>query len=220
MGYHDHRILKSNQKLLKPPDRFQIQMVRRLVKQQDVRIAKQSLRKKHLHLFRTGQLAHLLRMKLRLDSQSVQKRRGIRLRFPAVHCREIRLKLARPDSVLLRKILLRVDRFLLLHNIIQLLIPHNNRIQNIIRVILEMILLQEGESLSGSNDNIPLRRLNLSRQDLQERGLAGSVRSDQTIAVALCELYVDILEQCFLTNSQGHITCLNHSFLISAPFLF
>ena len=43
MGYHDNGILKVDQELLQPCDRVQIQMVGRLVEEQDVRIAEQCL---------------------------------------------------------------------------------------------------------------------------------------------------------------------------------
>ena len=39
MGYHDNGILKVDQELLKPCDRVEIQMVRRLVEEQNIRIS-------------------------------------------------------------------------------------------------------------------------------------------------------------------------------------
>ena len=39
MGYHNNGILEVDQELLKPCDRVEIQMVRRLVEEQDIRIS-------------------------------------------------------------------------------------------------------------------------------------------------------------------------------------
>ena len=39
MGYHDNSILKVDQELLKPCDRVEIQMVRRLIEEQDIRVS-------------------------------------------------------------------------------------------------------------------------------------------------------------------------------------
>ena len=39
MGYHDYRVFKVNQELLQPCDGVEVQMVRRLVKKQDIRVA-------------------------------------------------------------------------------------------------------------------------------------------------------------------------------------
>ena len=71
MGYHDHRILKIDQELLKPGDGVQIQMVGRLVEQQDVRVAEQSLGQQHLYLLGAGQRIHLGVVQVRLDAKAV-----------------------------------------------------------------------------------------------------------------------------------------------------
>ena len=41
MGYDDNGVLEVDQEFLEPADRVEVQMVRRLVEQQDVRIAEQ-----------------------------------------------------------------------------------------------------------------------------------------------------------------------------------
>ena len=43
MGYHDNGILEIDQEILKPCDRIQIQMVGRLVEQQNVGVTEQCL---------------------------------------------------------------------------------------------------------------------------------------------------------------------------------
>ena len=50
MRYDDNSIVKVDQELLKPVDRLKVEMVRRLVEQQNVRIAEQCARKKYLDL--------------------------------------------------------------------------------------------------------------------------------------------------------------------------
>ena len=39
MGYHDNGILEVDQEFLKPCDRVEIQMVRRLIEEQDIRVS-------------------------------------------------------------------------------------------------------------------------------------------------------------------------------------
>ena len=50
VAYDDNGVVKVDQKLFKPDDGIEIQMVRRLVKKQNVGVAEQSLRKQHLNL--------------------------------------------------------------------------------------------------------------------------------------------------------------------------
>ena len=71
MGYYDYRILKIDQKLLQPCDGVQIQVVGRLVQQQNIRISEQCLRKEYLHLLSTQEISHLRIVELRSDAQTV-----------------------------------------------------------------------------------------------------------------------------------------------------
>ena len=71
MGHDDNRILKIDQKLLQPGNGIQIQMVRRLVQKQNIRISKQRLGQKHLNLQRAYQILHQLMVKLRLYAKAI-----------------------------------------------------------------------------------------------------------------------------------------------------
>ena len=162
MGNNDDCVVKFNQEILQPADRFQIQMVRRLIEKQNVRITKQCLRKQDLYLLIGRKLAHHHRMCLGRNAKTIQKRSSIRLSLPAVHICKLFLKLCGTDTVLVREIRLCVDGILLLHDLIQTLISHNNRIQNRIRIILEVILLQERKTLPRCDNDITLRRFDLT----------------------------------------------------------
>ena len=50
MGHHDYRVFKIQQEVFQPANGRQIQVVGRLVQQQNVRIAKEGLRQQHLDL--------------------------------------------------------------------------------------------------------------------------------------------------------------------------
>ena len=71
MGHHDDRIVEIDQKFFQPCDGIEIQMVGRLVEQQDIRVAKESLSEEYLHLLITVQILHITIMKLRSDPQTV-----------------------------------------------------------------------------------------------------------------------------------------------------
>ena len=93
------------------------------------------------------------------------------------------------------------------HHLVKTLVSHNYGIKHRELVILKVILLKEGETLSRSDHNISARRLKLSGQDLEESRLTGTVCTDQTITVSLCEFDVDILKESFLANTQCDIIC-------------
>ena len=68
-------------------------MVRRLVEQQDVGVAEERLREQHAHLFLGRELGHHELVLVLRDTEAVEEARGVRLRVPAVHLRELRLEL-------------------------------------------------------------------------------------------------------------------------------
>ena len=220
MGYHDHRVLKIDQELLQPGDGVQIQMVGRLVEQQDVRVAKQSLGQQHLHLLGAGQGIHLGVVELRLDAQAVQQVLGVGLRLPAVHGGELTLQLGGLHAVLLGEVLLHVDGFLLLHDLVQPGVAHNHRVQNRVLVVFKVVLLKKGETLSRRDGDLAAGRLQLTGQNSQKCGLAGAVGSDQAVAVALGELDVHILKQCLFPHPEGYVVCTNHNTYLSFCLFF
>ena len=57
-----------------------------------------------------------------------------------------------------------------------------------------MVLLQEGETLAGSDNYLTLGRLQFTGQNPQKCGLAGAVRADQTVAMTGNELNINIFK--------------------------
>ena len=71
MGDNDNGIVKVDQEFFKPCDGIQIQMVGRLVQEQNVRIAKQGFGKKNLDLLTAVQLAHISVVEICFDTETV-----------------------------------------------------------------------------------------------------------------------------------------------------
>ena len=202
MGNHDNGVLKASQKVLQPVDGGQVQMVGRLVQQQDVRIAKESLRQQYAHLQGRVQLGHLLIVVFLADAQAVQQLGRIGLGIPAVQLRKLRLQLTGTDAVLIAEIRLGIDGILLVHNVHQVLVAHDDSAQHLILVIGIMVLLQYGHALTRGNVDGALGWLNIATQELQEGGLAGTVGTDNAIAVARRELDGYVLKEDALAKLQ------------------
>ena len=141
MGYHDNSIIKIDQEFFKPLNRGKIQMVGRLIQQQNVRISEKCLCKKNLDFHTTGQVSHLCIVEFSVNSKTVQKSSSIGFCFPSVHLCEFTFKLAGTDSVFVGKILLGVNGFLLFHDLIETKVTHNYSVENCIGIIFEVILL-------------------------------------------------------------------------------
>ena len=166
MGYDDDCILKIDQEFFQPGDGVQIQMVGRLIQKQNVRVAEQCLGKKNLDLFRAIQVLHNLIVIFRGNAKAVQKSSGIGFCLPSVHGGEFRLQLAGFYAIFIGEIFFGIDGFLFLHNLIKSGVSHHYSVQDGIFVILEVILLEERQTLPRSDDDIALSWLQLSGENL------------------------------------------------------
>ena len=210
MGDDDDRVVKFDQELLEPCDRVEIEVVRGLVEQQDIRVAEEGLCKQHLDLQGAVEVAHLRIVKLGRDTESVEEHRRVGFCLPAVHLGKFGLELARLDAVLVGEILLGIDGILLLHDLIEPCVAHDDGIHDGVAVVFEVILLEDGETLPRCDGDIALGGIEISGEDLEKSGLAGTVGTDEAIAVAFGELDVDIFEQGLFAHTVGYIVCTDH----------
>ena len=81
---------------------------------------------------------------------------------------------------------------------------HQNRRESVEAVVGEMILLQDRHPQACRNDHAACTGLDLAGQDLEKRRLAGAVRPDQAVTVALSESQRDVLEQDLLAILKRH----------------
>ena len=68
--------------------------------------------------------------------------------------------------------------------------------------------LQHGDPLPRADGDIPVIRLDLAGEDLQEGGFAGAVGADEAVAVARGELDVDVLEDDPFAIGKGDVDAL------------
>ena len=125
-------------------------MVGRLVEQQHVRVAEQRLRQQHLDLVVAVQLRHFEGVLVLGHAQLVEHGLRAGFRIPAVHLGKFALQLRRANAVLIGKVGLGIERFLLLHHIVEAFIAHNDGGDHVVVVIEEVILLQHREALAGA----------------------------------------------------------------------
>ena len=105
-------------------------------------------------------------MILILNAKAVQKRLGIGLGFVAAHLGVFTFELCGADAVLVGEIRLGIKLVLLSADFIELLIALNDRVQNDLVVVLLVILLQEGKTLTGGNRDFAGGRIQLTGENL------------------------------------------------------
>ena len=211
----DDRVREVGEEVLEPVDRLDIEVVRRLVEEQDVRAAEQGLREQHADLLLGREVRHLHRVLLFGDAEAIEQARGLRLSVPAVKLRELCLELRGAHAVLLGEIRLCVERILLVHDLDEALVAHDDRAQDLVVVVGIVVLLQDSEALARRDLDRAAGRLNVACQQFEEGGLTGTVRADDAVAVARRELEVDVLVEDALAKLEADIIDCNHRVISS-----
>ena len=165
----------------------------------------------HLDLLVAVQLAHQAVVKLCRDPEAVEQGFRVGFRLPAVHLGKFRFQLTGTDSVLVREIGFCVEGILFLPYLIQALVALDDRIQNDLVIIFEMVLFQDAEPGAGRHGDSTAGRLQTSGQNLQEGGFSGTVCTDDTVAVAFGEFDIDIFKKRFLSKAQSDIIGTDHA---------
>ena len=82
---------------------------------------------------------------------------------------------------------------------------HQHHVEDAHVFVGELVLLQVGHALVLVLRDIAGGRLQRAAEDLHEGRLAGTVGTDQAVAVAFAELDVDVLEQGFGPELHGDV---------------
>ena len=120
MRYNDDGTLIICQKIFQPCNGMNVQMVGRLVKQHDIRLAEQRLCQQNLDLFCVRTVLHAaVQNVICLESQTLQQASRFGICIPAVQLCKFCFQLGSADAIFIGKIFLCVDGVLFLHNFIQ-----------------------------------------------------------------------------------------------------
>ena len=195
MRHDKHCAVIVHQKVLQPDDASQIEIVRRLVEQDDVRMAEQRLRQQNLHFQARIHIGHQRLVIVRRDAQPLQNAGRIGLRLPAAELGKFLLQFGGAHAVLIRHLLLGIDRVLLLAAVVQPLVAHDDGVHHRVGVIHRLILLKDGHSGLWVNIDVAGGRLQHIGENFQKRGFSGAVRADDTIAVTRGKLQIYLGKQ-------------------------
>ena len=183
VGDHHHQTSERLQELFQPADGQDVQMVGGLVQQQRVRLCRQGLCQQHAQLEAAGEHRERLAVYVILDVEAGEDLRGAGLHGIAVVLQDQVLEFGVAVSV---EVLVRALQQLLLglHGLPQLGVAHHHHIQDGGALVLEVILLQDPQAGLARHGDGAGAGLLLTGQDPEERGLARSIGTHHTVALA------------------------------------
>ena len=91
-----------------------------------------------------------------------------------------------------------------------MLVAHDDGVQHGELVEHELVLLQDGHTHVGQNVHLTGGGVQLTGEDLQEGGFAGTVGADDAVAVAPQELQIDIGKERGAAVLQAQVLNSNH----------
>ena len=149
-----------------------------------------------------------------LLAQALEQTACVGLCFPAAHFGKLCLQVGGTETVLVGEVGLFVDGVLFLHHVIQVLVAHDDGVENGVIVVGVLVLLQNGQTLALFNGDSAGGGIQLTGEDSQEGGLAGAVGTDDAVAVAGEELEVNVLEQPLTAELHAEVGYCNHCVLL------
>src|SRR6185503_5412338 len=144
-------------------------------------------------------------MKVFGDSDGEQQLAGRRLGRVAVERRELALDFRRVQAFGLAQRRLRIKPLALLIELPETLVSHDHGVDDRKLLERELVLAQLADAHVRLDRDVAVRRLELAREDLQERRLARAVRADQAVTVRVPELDGDVLEERLLSELNSDV---------------
>ena len=169
---HEHGALVVHEEVLEPDDALEVEVVRGLVEQDDVRLAEERLGQQHLDLEARVHVGHERVVEGGVHAEALEYLARVRLGLPAAELRELLLELRGADAVLVREVGLFVDGVLLLAALVQARVPHYDGVEHSVGVVHALILLKYGHAGLGVHIDVPARGVDLAREYFEEGGLA------------------------------------------------
>ena len=165
MADHQNGTFVIHQEVFQPHYTGKIQVVGRLVQEDDVRIAKQCLCQKDLYLKAGIHIGHQSVIIFCGDTETLQQSSGVGFRFISAQLCEFLFQFCRTHAVFIGKVFLLVNGIFFLATVVKTLIPHNDCIHNGIVVVEGLILFQYRHSGFAVDENMTGCRLELSGED-------------------------------------------------------
>ena len=147
MRNDENRALIIHEEILEPHDACEIEVVRRLVEQDNIGRAEQCLCKQHLDLKARIHIAHHRFVEVRRNAEPLKYAACVGLGFPAAEFGKLLFKLGRTYAVGVVEIGLVVYRVLFLAAVVKALVAHDYGVHNGVIIVHVLVLLEHGHAL-------------------------------------------------------------------------
>ena len=180
-------MLEVAEEVLKPSHSVEVEVVGRLIEEQVVRIAEESLGKHHAHLLLGRDVAHKHIVHILLDAKSAEEHGCIALGIPAIELSKLLFKLGSTHAVFLCHLCLVVDGILLLHDCIEHSVATQYSVDDSILVIFVVILFEHRKTLARAHLIGSASRIEFTAQYTQKSRFTSTVCTDNSITIAISE---------------------------------
>ena len=214
----DHRVRIGTEILLEPVACFEIEVIRRLVEEQQVGAAEQQLGQRDAHLPSAGErLARTIGV-VRTEAEAAQDRSDAEVHVVAIRQAEaiLQLRIARQHRLMLGLRHGGVAKAML--DVVHLRLDIEQRLKGAAGFledgaprVRQSVLRQIPNGQVGRPDNGAGVRFIEPGQHLEEGGLAGAIRPAETHTIAVTDLPGDMLEQGAVTERFRQVGELDHS---------
>ncbi len=201
----DHRAIAVVQHIFQPADGVDVEVVGRLVQQQNVRVGEQRLYQQHTQFPARGDGAHRAVVLFDRDAYAQQQFAGACFgRIAVVFCIDT-FEFGGLHVVIFGRFRIHVDGVFLDIRLPHLFMAHHDHIQHAFVFIGELILTQPGHALVVVHGDVAGAGFQHSGQNFHEGGFAATVGADEAVAVAFAELDRNILEQRLGAELHGDV---------------
>lgn len=210
VGDHDHRALVVLEQIAEPVDAADVEVVGRLVEQQDVGVVEQHLREQHPQLETAGQAGKRLVVLFDRNAEADEQLGRIGFHRIAARVAEKPFDIVGALLLLLGEFELAVEIFAFLMDLPEVLVAHVDHIENRNVFVIIVVLFQEPHAAVLVDRDRSGGGILLAGENLHESRFAGTVRADQAVTAAGIELDGDVLEQHLLPEPHRNIGCCDH----------
>ncbi len=210
MADHHHTALVVGEELLQPHHGGDVEVVGRLVEEQDVGFREQRLGQEHPHLQRRVDLAHLLLVHRRRYAQVGEHLGCGGLLAVAIELGEALLEVRELGTVGIGEVRLAGQGVHRLLEFPDLGVALEGHVDDAFLLMVVDVLAQPAHALARIQHDLARDGLDLAGEDPEEGRLAGAVGADQAIAVAGDQAQVDVLEQHLLAEGHGELAGGDH----------
>jgi len=210
MAHHDNNVFETFEVIFEPADGFQVQVVRRFIEQENVRVAEQGLCQEHANLLATVEVRHQVVMEFFGNAEALEEHCCVGVGFVTADFAKARFDFHGLHALFFGHFRQSVKFVTFFAQFIKFWETHHYSFENRVVFVGEVVLLEDGDTFARVLRDFTRVRFEFARKNLEECGFAGTVCADNTVAIAALEGKVHFLEENAATILKTDIRNIKH----------